>query len=138
MRIENRKKHREEAIKILYAMEINNQFTAEFIDNYVINNNIEKDSMSYTYELLLEYLDNKDNIEEVINREEKNYKFNRISLIDKCIIRLALVEIKYLAIPVGVAINEAVEISKIYSGVDSYKVVNSLLGKISRFINDWV
>ncbi len=138
MRIENRKKHREEAIKILYAMEINNQFTAEFIDNYVINNNIEKDSMSYTYELLLEYLDNKDNIEEVINREEKNYKFNRISLIDKCIVRLALVEIKYLDIPVGVAINEAVEISKIYSGVDSYKVVNSLLGKISRFINDWV
>lgn len=138
MRIENRKKHREEAIKILYAMEINNQFTAEFIDNYVINNNIEKDSMSYTYELLLEYLDNKDNIEEVINREEKNYKFNRISLIDKCIVRLALVEIKYLYIPVGVAINEAVEISKIYSGVDSYKVVNSLLGKISRFINDWV
>ncbi len=136
MRIENRKKHREEAIKILYAMEINNQFTAEFIDNYVINNNIEKDSMSYTYELLLEYLDNKDNIEEVINREEKNYKFNRISLIDKCIVRLALVEIKYLDIPVGVAINEAVEISKIYSGVDSYKVVNSLLGKISRFIND--
>lgn len=138
MRIENRKKHREEAIKILYAMEINNQFTAEFIDNYVINNNIEKDSMSYTYELLLEYLDNKDNIEEVINREEKNYKFNRISLIDKCIVRLALVEIKYLDIPVGVAINEAVEISKIYSGVDSYKVVNSLLGKISRFIDDWV
>lgn len=138
MRIENRKKHREEAIKILYAMEINNQFNTEFIDNYAINNNIEKDSMSYTYELLLEYFDNKDKIEDIINREEKNYKFNRIPLIDKCIIRLALVEIEYLDIPVGVAINEAVEISKIYSGVDSYKVVNSLLGRISRSINDWV
>ncbi|WP_099950639.1 transcription antitermination factor NusB [Ezakiella peruensis] len=136
MRIENRKKHREEAIKILYAMEINNQFNTEFIDNYAINNNIEKDSMSYTYELLLEYLDNKDNIEDIINREEKNYKFNRIPLLDKCIVRLALVEIKYLDIPIGVAINEAVEISKIYSEVDSYKVVNSLLGKISRSMND--
>lgn len=138
MRIENRKKHREEAIKILYAMEINNQFNNEFIDNYAINNNIEKDSMSYTYELLLEYFDNKDKIEDIINREEKNYKFNRIPLIDKCIVRLALVEIEYLDIPVGVAINEAVEISKIYSGVDSYKVVNSLLGRISRSMNDWV
>lgn len=138
MRIENRKKHREEAIKILYAMEINNQFNTEFIDNYAINNNIEKDSMSYTYELLLEYFDNKDKIEDIINREEKNYKFNRIPLIDKCIVRLALVEIEYLDIPVGVAINEAVEISKIYSGVDSYKVVNSLLGRISRSMNDWV
>ena len=138
MRIENRKKHREEAIKILYAMEINNQFNTEFIDNYAINNNIEKDSMSYTYELLLEYFDNKDKIEDIINREEKNYKFNRIPLIDKCIVRLALVEIEYLDIPVGVAINEAVEISKIYSEVDSYKVVNSLLGRISRSMNDWV
>lgn len=138
MRIENRKKHREEAIKILYAMEINNQFNTEFIDNYAINNNIEKDSMSYTYELLLEYFDNKDKIEDIINREEKNYKFNRIPLIDKCVVRLALVEIECLDIPVGVAINEAVEISKIYSGVDSYKVVNSLLGRISRSMNDWV
>ena len=138
MRIENRKKHREEAIKILYAMEINNQFNSDFIDSYVLNNKYEKDSMSYTYELLLEYLDNRDKIEKMINKEEKNYKFNRIPLIDKCIVRLAIVEFKFLDIPVGVAINEAVEISKTYSGVDSYKVVNSLLGKISRSIDDWV
>ena len=135
---ENRKKQREEAVKILYLMHVNNSFTEEEINNYVDFYELKKEDLSYLYELLLEYIDNMEYIEDLINNESKNYKFNRIPIIDKCIIRASLTEIKFLNIPTSVSKNEAVEISKEYSDSDSYKIINSLLGKISRSINDWV
>lgn len=135
---ENRKNQREESLKLLYAMNINEDFSEGFIDSYIENNNFNKNNLSYLYELLLEYLDNADKVDEVLNKESDNYKFNRISLVDMCIIRLSITEMLILKIPDGISINEAVELSKQYSDKDSYKVVNSILGKIVRGLNDWI
>lgn len=136
MNKENRRMQREEALKLLYAMNMRDIYTEDFINSYIEYNNLNKSSFPYLYELLLEYLDNMDEIEKIINSQAENYKFNRIPLIDKCIVRLALTEIFNLKIPHSVSINEAVELSKIYSNTDSYKLVNSILGKIVRGFND--
>lgn len=136
MNKENRRMQREEALKLLYAMNMRDIYTEDFIDSYIQYNNLNKNSFPYLYELLLEYLDNMSEIEKIINSQAENYKFNRIPLIDKCIVRLALTEIINLKIPYSVSINEAVELSKIYSNTDSYKLVNSILGKIVRGFND--
>lgn len=133
---ENRKTQREESLKILYSMNMRNIYTEEFIDSYVEYNELNKNGLSYLYELLLEYLDHKDEIDNIIDKESENYKYNRLPLVDKCIIRLSTTEVIFLKIPKSVSINEAVEISKKYSDADSYKIVNSLLGKITRRNND--
>lgn len=66
-----------------------------------------------------------------INRVSEGWKTNRMSKVDLTLIRLALYEMKYDdTVPVKVAINEAVEISKKYGGPDSKSFVNGILAKL--------
>lgn len=58
------------------------------------------------------------------------WKMERVSKVDLSILRLAIYEIRFDdAIPVKVAINEAVELAKRFGGDDSYKFVNGVLHK---------
>jgi N utilization substance protein B len=61
------------------------------------------------------------------------WRIERISKVSLSIMRLAVYEMKFLdEIPSKVSINEAVELSKKFSGEDEYKFVNGVLGAVSR------
>lgn len=61
------------------------------------------------------------------------WKIERLNKVSLGIMRLAVYELKYLDdIPANVTINEAVELSKKFSGEDEYKFVNGVLGAIAR------
>ena len=63
----------------------------------------------------------------------KNWDLERIAKIDLAILRLALYEIKHAAgVSTGTAINEAVELAKIYGTDDSYAFINGVLGRVDR------
>ena len=70
-------------------------------------------------------------IDAVIEEKAVNWNINRIDYIDLTIIRQAYYEIKYVEdVPTAVAINEAVDIAKIYGSQDSYSFVNGILAKM--------
>ena len=70
-------------------------------------------------------------IDSVVNEKAVGWKTNRMAKVDLSIIRLAVYEMKYEPdIPVGVAINEAVELAKIYSNDGSPSFVNGVLAKL--------
>lgn len=77
-----------------------------------------------------------EHVEEIDGRIERlsvNWKKNRISRVAFSVLRLALYEMLYEPeIPVGVAINEAVEISKKYAGEEDSAFVNGLLGSAAK------
>ena len=69
-------------------------------------------------------------IDALINEKATGWKTNRMSKVDLTLIRLAVYEIKYEDdIPAGVAINEAVELAKIYSSDGAPSFVNGVLAK---------
>ena len=63
-----------------------------------------------------------------------DWDLERMPGVDRNILRLAVYEIYYAEekIPAGIAINEAVEIAKIYGSEDSPRFINGLLGKMVR------
>ena len=68
-----------------------------------------------------------------INQYAKGWKTTRMNKVDLSILRLAVYEMKWdEEVPVGVAINEAVELAKRFSGGDSPSFINGVLGKIAR------
>ena len=72
-------------------------------------------------------------LDEKINEVAKGWKTNRMAKVDLTLIRLALYEILYDEnVPNKVAINEAVELTKIYSKSDSTAFVNGVLGKLAQ------
>jgi N utilization substance protein B len=76
-------------------------------------------------------LEHRDAIDERIKTHAKNWDFNRIAVVDRNIMRLAIYEMLHREdIPPVVSINEAVDIAKKFSTEDSGKFVNGILDKI--------
>lgn len=72
-----------------------------------------------------------DEINQMIEVASEGWKLNRMGKVDITILRLATYEIKFdEEIPVGVAINEAVELAKTFGGDSSPSFVNGILAKI--------
>lgn len=72
-------------------------------------------------------------IDEKINANITGWKTSRMNKVDLTILRLAVYEMFYDEdIPVGVAINEAVELAKKYSSEEGPAFINGVLGKISK------
>lgn len=76
-------------------------------------------------------------IDEIISECSEGWELSRLMKTDLAILRLALYEILFDdSVPPKVSINEAVELSKAFSGDDSPGFVNGLLGKAYQKIND--
>jgi len=71
-----------------------------------------------------------DEIDELIKQFSKKWSFDRINILEKSILRLAVMEIEYSDVPQKVAINEAVELAEDFSGQRSKKFVNGILDAI--------
>ncbi|MDD7305931.1 MAG: transcription antitermination factor NusB [Peptoniphilaceae bacterium] len=124
-----RVEEREWVFKIIFGNLFDSQMDLqEIFDNYGLDFN--KDG--FIYKSLSSYLNEKEIINQILIEELGKNSFNRLNKIDKSILSLSINEIKFLAIPASVSINEAVNISKKYAAQDSYKYINSVLGSIVR------
>ena len=73
-----------------------------------------------------------DEIDQIINENTTGWKTSRMNKVDLSILRLALYEMKWDEdVPVKVAINEAVELAKRFSGEEGPAFINGVLGKIA-------
>lgn len=71
-------------------------------------------------------------IDEIINAAVSGWKTDRMGKVELTIIRLALYEMKYDDdVPVSVAINEAVELTKKYGSDEAPSFVNGILAKLA-------
>ncbi len=139
----NRKITREEAVKVLYTMDISNNYDINILNDYLnhfaneksedLELNLNSIDVEYLNKTLIDVINNLENIDKKIIENAKGWKINRIAKVDLAILRVALGEILYNPlIPESVSINEAVEISKKYSIDESHKFINGILGSIYR------
>lgn len=71
-------------------------------------------------------------IDELLNSHTTGWKTSRMNKVDLTILRLAVYEMKWdETVPVGVAINEAVELAKKYSSEEGPAFVNGVLAKLA-------
>lgn len=73
-------------------------------------------------------------IDELIEKSATNWSFARIAKVDLSILRLAIYELKYTDVPQKVAVNEAIEIAKIFSTEKSPRFINGVLGSVIKEI----
>lgn len=82
---------------------------------------------------------NLNKIDEIISSTLQRYTIDRLNLVDKAIIRLAVSEMFEGKEPIEVIINEALEITKVYTDLGDHKSVsfnNRLLDNISKKIKE--
>lgn len=120
------------ALKISYAYEMvqNKDILKDIeLDDHQFENMI--DIRDYAMKLTDKCLNYKQELDNLIVSKSSNWDINRIAIIDRLIIRLALTEMIYFDdVPAKVSIVEAVEISKEYSTDDSSGFINGILDSI--------
>lgn len=122
--INQRRIERKEAVNTLYRMDLLNQ------------TEIDQELEGYTKEIVIGVLKDINKIDEIIKNSMINYTIDRLSYVDRAIIRVATFEM-INGLDKSIAINEAVEITKELSNLDDNKQKafnNSVLDKISKRI----
>ena len=101
---------------------------AELIDKEELGNQYD-----YALNVLSHVISKRDKIDSMINEVSTGWTTGRMAKTDIAILRVAVSEILYQEdVPKAVAINEAVEMAKIYGTDDSSKFINAILGKITE------
>lgn len=89
------------------------------------------EAMEELHRKLNEVEDRKGEIDALIDGVATGWKTNRISKTDLMVLRVAVYEMKFDdSVPEKVAINEAVEIAKVYGGDESPGFINGVLGRL--------
>ena len=126
-----RTRARRQALQILYQRDVSGESVSRILaqKSYSLEDG-EPDA--FCIELIQGVERYSEGIDETISEVSENWVLSRMPVVDRNILRLATYEILYDAeVPPSVAINEAVELAKVYGGEDSSKFVNGVLGKIA-------
>ena len=96
----------------------------------------ERDYYAFADELIFGVIENLDAIDDKIKEIANNWDFDRIAKIDLSILRMAIYELLLRKdIPPVVTINEAIDLSKMYSSEESRRFVNGILDKLRGQLN---
>lgn len=88
----------------------------------------------FVVEFVQRYVKHREDVDQRLAEAAKNWSVERMASLDRDLLRLAVAELLYMpAVPVEVAINEAVELAKKYGTQDSGRFVN---GVLSRFADE--
>ena len=128
MIIKERRKARLRVLQFLYAYEMSGNTPEQIFNDPIWNEPFEGKAKEFYEELINKTIKNKNEFDELIKEKSKNWEFDRITIIDKLILRQAICEFLYFQdIPPKVTIDEAIEISKLFSTDKSSKFINGIL-----------
>ena len=126
-----RTKSRELLMQLLFMREVQKDFTQSAWERFCRDQEIIRNEFMDL--LLNHYLQNNQEIDNILDQCADNWTIQRINKVDLAILRLATTELLFMQdVPSAVIINEAVNMAKKYGIDDSGKFVNGVLGSIYK------
>ncbi|MDD3819613.1 MAG: transcription antitermination factor NusB [Actinomycetota bacterium] len=124
-----RRKSRENAVILLYQSDLLEKDIEKIIENNLLAG---KKYDSFTLKIVRGVTKNKEKIDKILMDTVENWTLDRIAIIDRNILRVAIYEMLYEDdIPLKVSVDEAIEIAKVLGQKeDTPKFINGVLGKI--------
>ncbi|WP_217586669.1 transcription antitermination factor NusB [Lentibacillus saliphilus] len=123
----NRHTARETAFQIIFQIDMNDIEPNEAVEQFLDTDDV----YPFLQTLVNGVTSNREEIDQTISRHLEKWTIERLALVEKTILRLAVFEILFLDdIPERVSVNEAVELAKTFGDDQSGKFVNGVLSKI--------
>jgi len=127
-----RRKSRELALQALYQAEMNEGQALEYFPLLCENFQSAKQAIPYARTLVEGISLNITRIDELIKQYARNWRVDRMSIIDRNLLRIGVFELIFAEnVPASVAINEAIEVAKRFSTDDSASFINGILDAVS-------
>lgn len=125
----NRSELREKIMTILYQINVYEKNKIPFEVDQIIKENIEIDN-EFVKEIVFGIITYKNEIDTKANEFLKKWTIDRLGFTDQAILRMGIYELLYTETPDVVAINEAIELAKLFSDDEVRKMINGVLDKI--------
>jgi|TARA_B100001964_G_scaffold92828_1_gene104216 N utilization substance protein B len=130
---------REAVLQALYAYEITKEKRDKVLNDIINRQSYDNDMKNFITSLFNFSIDNKEWCEEQIKTRLNNWEFDRVALLDRLLLILAISEIHFVDdVPPKVSISEAIEIAKQYSTEESAGFVNGVLDNIYKTMENKV
>ena len=127
-----RRKARALALQALYEVDCAGHEAEEVVTRLLTEVGLPEENAAFTRELVRGVLQNKKKIDHNIQSFAPAWPLKQIPAVERNILRLAIFEILLdNIVPVKVAINEAVELAKMFGSENSPKFINGVLGSVS-------
>ncbi|HEX5133422.1 MAG TPA: transcription antitermination factor NusB [Candidatus Krumholzibacteria bacterium] len=128
-----RRRAREMVLQALYEAEFSDRSPAEIVDEQVGRRNPSDETAAHARDLFLKTMEKRADLDQIIRSVLQNWELERVSLVDRNILRFALAEVLYFPdVPSNVIIDEAIEVAHRYSSDEAGRFVNGLLDKLVR------
>ena len=127
-----RRKARALALQALYEIDAAGHNTPDVLTHLLARGKLSDENASFVHDLVSGVTQNKEELDQHIKRFAPAWPIEQIPIVDRNIMRLAIFEVLLdNKMPVKVAINEAVELAKLFGNDNSPKFVNGVLGSVS-------
>lgn len=128
-----RRKSREFALQVLYQLNITKQDALQVLTQFEGHFLSHGEADEFLKCLVLGVLEHFSELDRLIEKYSENWRLDRINIIDRNILRMALFELLYCEeIPPKVTINEAIDLGKRYGSEDSGSFINGILDRIQN------
>lgn len=120
------------ALQALYTERISGQGWQAALDETATRRNSSAEATAHARRIAAAVDEHREELDRLIEERLENWRFDRVSVIDLTILRIALAELLYCPeTPTGVIINEAIEIAHRYSSHDAGRFVNGILDRLA-------
>jgi transcription antitermination protein NusB len=136
-----RRTARERALQALYQLEVSKGTPAEALEQAFVasaeeEGNADPDAKRFALQLIEGVTKELTALDALITEHSHNWRLDRMSRIDRNVLRLGVYELKHRAdIPRKVTINEAVELGEKFGNEESSAFVNGLLDRVAAALN---
>ncbi len=128
-----RRKSRECALQVLYQWNITKQEAIKALSQFQEHFSSDGEADEFLKRLVLGVLEHRQELDRLIEQYSENWRLDRINIIERNILRMALFELLYCEeIPPKVTINEAIDLGKRYGSEDSGGFINGILDRIQN------
>ncbi|MDX2019800.1 MAG: transcription antitermination factor NusB [Deltaproteobacteria bacterium] len=141
-----RRRSREIALQILFKLDANPELAADSAaalyfselsgaveDENAIMRSGEPIERDWVMKLVVGVGRERAKLDEGLGQVSRNWRVERMTRVDRCILRLAFYELRYhLDVPTQVVINEAIELAKRYGTAEAAPFVNGILDSAAR------
>lgn len=129
-----RQRHRARvlALQTLYEADLTGHRPAEVLRRLSGQLHSNPDALAYARELIAGVIRHLSDIDARISRAATAWPLDQMSAVDRNLLRLGIFEALYNSstIPVAVAVNEAIELAKLYGSESSSKLIHGVLGNV--------
>jgi N utilization substance protein B len=132
-----RRDGREWALQIIFGLDLNTRedLASVFDDFFSIHSISDKKTRAFTEEIVKGVVENRGAIDARIEEYAEHWKIRRMGVVDRNVLRIALYELMFCEdVPTAVVLNEAIDIAKYFSSMESGKFVNGILDRARKDI----